>query len=191
MSKPTNYTTLCTTVIIVPLLLQGCAFLFGINETNKNKIRYNTPQIVESNFNLSGRFAVNNNNHHQYGNFTWTKSNNYEELDFNSPLGQTIGKITIESSIATLTTDNKVYRADDLDSLEYQQLGFTLPMNYLHYWILGAPLPNIPLTQDTPNSFEQLGWLIEYLKINPSNNRPQIIRLTKDSLIIKLLVKYD
>lgn len=176
-------------ILVTSITLSGCAFLFGINP-DKNHVNKYTTQPIESNFSLSGRFAINNKDRHQYGNFTWNKHGNFEELDFNTPLGQTIGKIIVESNIASLITKDKTYTGEDLDTAQYQQLGFTLPITQLHYWILGTPLPKLPIDSKLDNGFIQLGWKIEYLELN-QQSRPKIVQLTKDKLIIKLLVNYN
>ena len=168
-------------------LLSGCASFYDISTNNNTK--YVKPFSIEQTFDITGRFFIKKANKNDYGNFTWRMTRTNEELNFNSPIGQTFARITIESGIATLTARGKSYTGKSLDLMMQDQLGFILPINYLHYWVQGVSLPQIPITNDLPDGFIQLGWRIQYLKWSNSIH-PQIIQCTKDDLVIKLLVKW-
>ena len=173
---------------LLPLLLMlvGCASFYDATP-DKPVSTYTKPISIESEFDISGRFIIKQPNKNDYGNFTWVRSGESEELDFNSPIGQTVAKIIIESGNATLYAKNESYAGESLNVMMEKRLGFVLPMNYLHYWIQGVPLPNVPTTQELTTGFVQLGWNVEYLEWMDSTH-PQIIQCTKDDLVIKLLI---
>lgn len=173
---------------LLPILviLAGCASFYDATP-RKQSITYTKPIHIESEFDISGRFIIKRPNKNDYGNFTWNRSGESEELDFNSPVGQTVAKIIIESGNATLYAKNESYTSESLNEMMEKRLGFVLPMNYLHYWIQGVPLPNIPTTKQLTTGFVQLGWNVEYLQWIDSAH-PEIIQCTKDDLVIKLLI---
>lgn len=172
--------------IIVNLLLVSCGSFFYSEP--KTKVKYLTPKNIDATFEISGRFFVKNSNMEKYGNFIWNK-NNIETIQFSTPIGQTIVKIVIESSIITLYKDNKKYIGNSVDDLMDEELGFTIPINYLHYWLQGATIPNIIVDQNLSNGFAQLGWNIEYLEYD-KNNKPKIIQISNSEVVIKLFINW-
>jgi outer membrane lipoprotein LolB len=170
------------------LILVGCASFYDATP-EKQVVIYKKPVAIESGFNISGRFIIKQPNKNNYGNFTWNKTNESEILDFNSPIGQTVAEIIIESGIATLYTRNESYTAESFNEVMQKQLGFVLPISYLHYWIQGTPLPNESIDAQLTDGFVQLGWNIEYLQWIDTTH-PEIVQCTKDDLVIKLLIQW-
>lgn len=175
--------------ILITCTLSGCASLFGATPKNSEVPLYTRPVKVDNDFDISGRFSIKSDNTNKYGNFSWLKLSNTEDLEFNTPLGQTVAKITITNGVATLVADNRTYTSSDLDSMMQEKLGFVLPLSYLHYWVQGVALPDIADTKALPSGFSQLGWNVEYLKWKDVNH-PQIIQLTHENLVIKLLIDW-
>lgn len=152
--------------------------------------KYTKPSVIDQDFNISGRFSIKQPSNSSYGNFIWVKESNTEELSFNTPLGQTVAKITVESGgLATLTADNKSYTGDDLDDLMEDRLGYVLPMAYLHYWMQGVSVPSAPVVQELNDGFVQLGWKVEYLQWVDANH-PQIVQCSRGDLVVKFLIEW-
>lgn len=168
-------------------MLSGCASFYDRQVSNPDL--YHKPVTIDNNFNISGRFSIITSNKNYYGNFEWQHESSLDNLALVTPLGNTVAQITVESSIATLKTNDDTYRGDDLDELLTKQLGFTLPINYLHYWVQGVPLPQYPVESSLNSGFKQLGWNIEYLKWQDENH-PEIVQVSKPNLRIKLLTNW-
>lgn len=168
--------------------LGACASFYDVKPVTPPVV-YNKPTAIDTNFDITGRFFIKQPDKNSYGNFAWHKFNESEELNFNTPLGQTVAQITIESGVATLTTNNEKYSGDNLDQMMQEKMGFVLPMNYLHYWIQGVSLPNVPVTAELADGFVQLGWNVEYLQWLDKNH-PQIVQCTKGDLVIKLFIEW-
>ena len=100
-----------------------------------------------------------------------------------------IGKIIINKHKATLFTEHESYTGSNLDTLMVENLGFSIPLAYLHYWIEGIALPSIPIDMTNKYGFSQLGWKVEYLEWY-DNNHPKIIKISKTNLVIKLLIQW-
>lgn len=166
--------------------LSACAGFYDVT-TKSPPPQYNSPVKVESNFDISGRFSIKSEDRHKYGNFTWLKTNNYEELNFNTPLGQTVAKVVICNGVITLFTSSASYTGDDLEQVMQNNLGFVLPLAYLHYWVQGIALPDVKDTKPLAYGFRQLGWNVEYLNWY-DRNHPRIIQLTRGTLTVKLVI---
>ncbi len=175
-------------VFILAVLLGGCASFYEV-KANKPVIPYVKPVVIEHNFDISGRFNVKQPYQSSYGNFTWTKQGDSEVLNFQTPIGQTIAQIVIESGIPTLNKDGDTYTGDDFNKIMKTNLGFVMPMSNLHYWMQGVPVSDTPITANLNDGFVQLGWKVEYLQWQDKNH-PQIIQCSKDNLVIKLLIEW-
>ncbi|HMT02957.1 MAG TPA: outer membrane lipoprotein LolB [Burkholderiales bacterium] len=175
-------------IFLVIIGLNACASLYNI-EPSKPVAIYKRPIEISNSFNLSGRFTIKTSDKNNYGNFRWSKESSIEELDLNSPLGQTLVKIVIERGNANLTTKGQTYSGEDLDEMMLEKLGFTLPLNYLHYWIQGVEIPNELPIEILPNGFIQLGWRVEYLEWQDQTHA-KIIMCSRENLIIKLLLDW-
>lgn len=176
-------------IILVAIIgLSSCASWYDVKVDQP--AAYHAPTQIDNNYNIDGRFTIRTASKDYYGNFNWQHESANDVLAFMSPLGSTVAKIVVESDVATLTTeDNESYSGSDLDQMMNKQLGFSLPLQYLHYWIQGIPLPNYPVNDRLSSGFEQLGWKIEYLRWQ-DNNHPQIVQVSKADLRIKLLINW-
>jgi len=170
-------------------LLTGCASFYTIAEENHSR-QYTMPRTIAKEFSLSGRFNITTSDGNQYGNFNWRKELAFEQLTFNTPLGQTVAKITIESGNAVLETADKQYTGQDLQQLMQDKLGFVIPLAYMHYWVQAAVLPNIAVESFAPNGFRQLGWQVAYLDWYDSQHA-RIIKMTNSTTTIKLFLLWN
>lgn len=175
--------------MVAVVSLTGCASLYDTTVANPEK--YHAPTLIDDNYNISGRFSIlTAAQKDYYGNFSWEHESGVDHLALMSPLGNAVAQITVESSVATLETSDGKYSGNDLDQLLTKQLGFTLPINYLHYWVQGIPLPNYPVESSLVSGFHQLQWNVEYLRWQDSNH-PQVVQVSNDKLRIKLLINWS
>lgn len=175
--------------ILVLLLfsLNSCASYYDV--TVDNAANYHKPNKVDQTYDIGGRFSIITPKDNYYGNYSWQHDVGSDHLSMFSPIGTVVANITVESNIAILETSNGVYKGKDLDVLLTQQLGFTLPISYLHYWVQGVPLPEYPITNQLQSGFTQLGWNIEYLKWEDENH-PYIMQISNAQMKIKLLINW-
>lgn len=169
------------------LLLSGCASWYDVNVAQPAS--YHQPLNLDESYNISGRFSIVTPQKDYYGNFNWQHESQNDVLDFMSPLGNTVAQIRVESNIASLNNGNQEYSGQNLDSMMQEQLGFTLPIAYLHYWIQGVPLPQYPVQDKLASGFSQLAWQVEYLQWQDQNH-PQIVQVSKPDLRIKLVINW-
>ncbi len=169
------------------LSTSSCAMFY--NPTVNKPAPYIKPTTIDQNFDVSGRFSIKTSKKNDYGNFTWARQGNSESMELRSPIGSVAAKITINNKAVTLETKDKTYTGDDLDKVLEDNLGFTLPMQSLHYWIQGIALPDTLIESKLDDGFIQLGWKVEYLEWADPNH-PKILQCSKGDLIIKLLLEW-
>ena len=100
----------------------------------------------------------------------WDQDNQNYMLRFVAPLGQgTYHLSSDEGKVMLLTPDNKVYRATDAAHLLQDNLGWSVPLQGLKYWVKGVPEPGITTDnlllddQGRMTDLQQSGWRISIL----------------------------
>ncbi|MDD3266432.1 MAG: lipoprotein insertase outer membrane protein LolB [Burkholderiales bacterium] len=174
-------------VALLILSLTSCASYYDMPV--ENAANYHKPTSVDKNYDIGGRFSIITPKDNYYGNYSWQHDATSDHLSMFSPIGTVVANITVESEVATLETSDGVYKGKDLDALLIKQLGFTLPVNYLHYWVQGIPLPESPITNQLKSGFTQLGWDVEYLKW-ADDNHPYIMQISNSQMKVKLLINW-
>jgi outer membrane lipoprotein LolB len=120
-------------------------------------------------FDLVGRVAVSFDGRAFSSSVRWEHGASREEAWLLTPLGQTVAHIVSDADGATLTgADRRQYRADSVEALTRQALGWELPLARLTWWIRGEPVPDsTPARAERDGRarltlLEQGGWRIVY-----------------------------
>lgn len=128
--------------------------------------------------------------------FTWEQNKHNYLLDFFAPLGLASLHVSGDSKQVTLwQSRTQKITAKTPEALISTQLGYTLPVTGLYYWIRGLADPRFPMTKVLNTNgylakLEQQGWIINYLNFN--NNLPSLIILNNKLMRIKIAVtKWD
>lgn len=127
-----------------------------------------------------GRFAVRyvdsvGADRNVYGNFDLRQDAAETTLDLINPLGQTLARVTVQPSGATLELPGKAPQsAPEVETLMQHAIGFPLPLAGLRYWLRPQAAPDTPAqVQRDPASgryaqIQQDGWTIDYLAYDTS-----------------------
>lgn len=167
------------------LLLAGCATL-GEQATPAGSIG--------KAFHLSGRISVKYGTEAVSGRVDWQHEPAGDDLLFSTPLGQGVAHIVRDDGQVSLTTsDQKVYRASDVESLTRKVLGWSLPLAGLPDWVRGRAAAGAPAqtTRDSSGRLAELrqsGWLVEFLAYNADNGPPERLRLSREDVEIRLAI---
>ena len=118
----------------------------------------------------------------------WLQRQDYFDIRLSGPLGQ--GAVSLE--IANRGT----FQATSAEELMQQQLGWSLPVEHLLWWVRGLPAPysKSKLQLDSNSllaKLEQDQWQVEYLSYRTENNLqlPERIKLSGAGLNITLVIK--
>lgn len=144
-------------------------------------------------FELDGRIAVRYRDEGSTGNIAWRHRAGGDEMLITSPLGQGVARIEREGDMVTVTTsDQRVYRAHDAETLTEEVLGFRVPLAGLADWVRARPAPGpARQTRDARGrltELEQDGWHIEYLAYRDDGTRPARLRLVYPGLELRLAI---
>jgi outer membrane lipoprotein LolB len=121
------------------------------------------------NWGLLGRVSVTVEEQGWHANLEWLQQGSTYELGLSGPLNQ--GRLSIAGGPRGVTahgSDGSVVAATDAESLLTEQLGWSLPVAGMRYWVLGIPDPSQPVVSMTLDelgrlaTLEQSGWVIRY-----------------------------
>ncbi len=170
-----SFRTFLTGAVFITLL-SGCVSL-------------STPDLQQSwqgRFSISAESAQHRENHS--GRFILTHSSApLTILDLKTALGNTIARVTLsDTDVSLQTVGRPEYRADNVDNLLIQTLGFSVPVEGLQYWLEGSPIVGVS-AQTTPQSkpykeIQQNGWLIRYESYD-AKGLPKRIRFEREASI--------
>ena len=118
-------------------------------------------QQTENPFEANGRIGIKMQQTGHNASFDWTRQNQVETLDINTPLGNTVGQLCRDKT-GVIATDYKgrQYTADTPEALSRQLLGYPLPLQHLSVWANGEWVKGIPHRFGTEGQLQQLGWQI-------------------------------
>ena len=167
------------------LLLAGCAAI---------EIQPETAVPVGDAFTLSGRVSVKYGAEAASGRITWQHDAVSDDLLFSAPLGQGVARIVWRDAVASLTTsDQKLYQADDVETLTEQVLGWRLPLAGLPDWVRGRAAASAPAQTQLDGSqrlaeLRQSGWLVEFLDYAAESGLPSRLRMSRQDVEIRLVI---
>lgn len=164
---------------IIPLLLAivmaGCADLSVTPATvdirADRAIARQDDLVKLRTWTITGRLAVQIENKGWTATLHWVQDDESYNLRFIAPLGQGTYELSGDvHKVSLLTADNQFLQASDPETLLLDNLGWSIPLKGLKYWIRGLPEPGIAtdnLSLDDKGritDLQQSGWRISILR---------------------------
>ena len=127
----------------------------------------------------------------------WLQRQDYYDIRLSGPLGRGAARLTGRPGNVLLEVANQGrYEAPTPEALLGEQLGWSLPVSHLVWWVRGLPAPGsksrVTLNGDSRlANLEQDGWKIEYLSYTEQNGfwLPERVKLHGPDLDVTLVVK--
>ena len=127
----------------------------------------------------------------------WLQRQDYFDIRLSGPLGQGSTRLIGRQGAVSLEIANRgTFQATSAEELMQQQLGWSLPVEHLLWWVRGLPAPysKSKLQLDSNSllaKLEQDQWQVEYLSYRTENNLqlPERIKLSGAGLNITLVIK--
>lgn len=167
--------------VVAALLAAGCA-----------ELQLQLP-AQEPQFEIAGRIAVRYRGEASTGNIAWRHGDSGDEVLITNPLGQGVARIVRAGGEVALTApDGSEHRADDVEALTEQVLGFRLPLEGLADWVRGRSRRG-PAREERDASGRlarlwQSGWTIAYQMWSDDGRRPLRLTLTYPGIELRLAI---
>ncbi len=137
---------------------------------------------------LSGKLGLRGPQLAESAYLNWLQCGELFDVRLSGPLGQTVARIEGRGELLTVRLEGREpVTTSDPEQFLQQQLGWSVPLRALRYWVRAEAAPgstaNIvgPATQ--PEALQQLGWQVQYLAYhqNASIALPAKLTLRNDS----------
>lgn len=143
---------------------------------------------------LDGRAAVALGTQGWQATLTWRQADNAAEIHLSGPFG--IGALVLKQTPAGLSM-NGGPPSDAVLAQVQEKLGFDLPIEDLHYWLLGVPNPGSTsdLTrnaQDRALTLSQEGWKVAYDRYMPvaGDLLPSRLVMTRGDVRVRIVIDH-
>jgi outer membrane lipoprotein LolB len=143
---------------------------------------------------LEGRAAVALGTQGWQATLSWRQADNTAEVHLSGPFG--IGALVLKQSPEGLSL-NGAPPSDAVLSAVQEKLGFDLPIENLHYWLLGVPNPGSTFDlsrneQDRAKVLSQAGWSIAYDRYMPvaGDVLPARLVLTAGDVRVRIVIDH-
>lgn len=146
---------------------------------------------------LTGRLAINDGKDGGSGRLNWKKQGLSSSMNFRGTLGRGAWQLNASEDDAVLEwADGEIHRADSVDELIAQQLGWTIPVAALAWWVRGLIAPGDwdMRELDEHGNLEKLsqsGWSIEYGRYRDTGSVSMPVKLTarRRAYTVKFAIK--
>lgn len=147
---------------------------------------------------LHGRIAVQTNDQGFTAGLRWVQRGAAYQLRLMAPLGQ--GTYELEGNaqgVSLRTADNRMLYAADPKRLMQKNLGWSVPVAGLRYWVLGVPEPGVSVKylriddKGRLSDLEQSGWRVSVLDYRHAGklDLPAKLYMQNDSLKLRMVVQ--
>jgi len=149
---------------------------------------------------MNGRVAVKNTEDSWSASLSWQQQAETFDISFSSMLGQRMAQLKGDELSASLyLPDDRVLSAANVSDLLDDELGWSVPMDGLRYWLVGLPAPEpepvLALNKGLDELgrlqwLEQSGWRIEYQRYRPAGTLevPKKMVLTRGDLRVRFVI---
>jgi outer membrane lipoprotein LolB len=135
---------------------------------------------------LSGRVAVAAAGEGSTAAVDWRQAGGQSDLELRGPFGA--GAIRVFLTGDGVSIEDGTARLDGEDARRYleDQLGASLPMVELRYWVLGVPAPDSPYEElagpdGLPRRLAQKGWVISFERYREADGEQLPSRITAEA----------
>lgn len=189
-------------VLCLALLSSGCSFfnrnapLAAENKTISAEKRHQQIQAMQ-NWQVSGAIGITVNNKTDMASFTWTQQGNRYEFQTFGPLN--IAGIRIAGrpgNVVLYKNANQRIFAHTPEKLMQRELGWSLPLQNIHYWGRGIAAPGVDAKAQYDafghiTTLQQQGWTIQYLRYQgvEGMDLPRTVVIQHRNLRIKIAFK--
>lgn len=181
--------------MLIATLLSACAVQSPAPTVSDWEAHREDLAMLE-NWSFSGRLAVKSPQGADSARLQWTQRGEDLELELSGPVGMKQLRLVSEGSTARLWKDGNWQSLDSAEQALREQLGWSLPLDYLPWWLRGLPSPGLEAGDEVIEDgrlqkLQQAGWTVEYPDYQAIDNYalPRTILFQRDQVRGKILLK--
>ena len=190
---------------VAAMLLAGCETLRELIPVEREPTKVDTSRQAHAralsqfrNWTVLGTLAVRAGGEASRVAVRWRQTNDSYLVRFTGPLG--IGLFEVEGTAAEVEArfpDGRRASAASPESLLEQEIGWSVPLRGLQYWIVGAPAPDGTTSNmefddhGRLTHLEQAGWTVDYERYGFLDDLalPERIRFSNESVDATIVIR--
>ena len=195
---PTSPTAISRLALIfLAALLAGCAGQAPQPATGAGNWAAHRESLTSLRvWSFSGRVAVKTAQGADTARMRWRQEAEDLEMTLSGPAGFKQATLVREDSALSLLRNGERVPLDEQDDAIEREFGWTLPLDYLPWWLRGLPAPQLPASRSEIDAgrlsrLVQAGWTVEYPDYQWVEGRqlPRTIRFRREGVEGKILLK--
>jgi len=145
--------------------------------------------IALQHWQLSGKIGIRSEQQNQGAYLNWQQCGDDFDIRLSGPLGQGGARLQGTPKQVSLQTGDQLVHAGNPEQLLQQQLGWSMPVSQLVYWVRGMPSPDqaYTITLDA-SGFQQSGWQVSYSELQQVDGITLPARATATHPRLKLIL---
>ncbi len=183
------------------ILLGGCSSRQVLDVPQADRLRAYTHRqeilLSFAHWEMQGRLAINDGKDGGSGSLTWRTGPGVIDMKFRGALGRGAWQLSADSDGAELAmADGAVHRAETLEQLVIEHVGWKVPVNALRWWVRGLAGPGSHLIKELDEGgrleiLEQGGWKVIFADYRDETgiDLPRRVTAQKDEHSVKLVVR--
>jgi outer membrane lipoprotein LolB len=195
--SPTATSSLRFAFLVLAALIVGCAGQAPREVTTDTDWDSHSAALADmKNWSFSGRVAVKTGQSADTARLQWRQRADDLELTLSGPAGFREATLVRADRHLTLLRNGEPQPIDSQDDLLQREFGWSLPLDYLPWWLRGLPAPQLPagrreISAGRLTLLEQAGWTVEYPDYQwvQGWQLPRTIRFQRDEVQGKILLK--
>jgi outer membrane lipoprotein LolB len=141
---------------------------------------------------LSGKIGLRGPQLAESAYLNWRQCGDAYDMRLSTPLGQTVARIEGRDQLLTVSIEGRApVTTANPEQLLQDQLGWSVPIRALRYWVRAEAAPGASATVDgtapEPSALRQFGWQVRYLAYHPNNSAQ--VEGAKAALPAKLVLR--
>ncbi|MDD2724440.1 MAG: lipoprotein insertase outer membrane protein LolB [Methylovulum sp.] len=177
-------------VLALVFLVSACSSLDVVPDGAYSRAAMEDLQPLAQ-WSLEGRLSLSGNKDSWSANLLWDHDPAQDQLKLSGPLGQGATLIRLNGGLVSIDRGGgKVQTSAQPEVFINQQLGMSIPIRALSYWIVGLPEPGLAFV-DVASGFSQSGWMVEYKQMQSASNRslPRKMTVMNEKVKLKLIIE--
>jgi outer membrane lipoprotein LolB len=145
---------------------------------------------------FSGKLALRSSRGADSARLRWVQTGEEIELELSGPVGFKQVRLVTRGEQTRLFRDGQWQSLDSTERSLEEQLGWSLPLDYLPWWLRGLPAPQVPvgellLDAGRLTRLQQAGWQVDYAAYQTvhAHSLPRTILFRREDVEGKILLK--
>ncbi len=186
-------------IIIILAMTSSCSWFNHITKYQPSTNQENQQKLLAiSEWRIEGALGINYHHKREMARFKWWQNQDSFLINVSGPLNLGAIKITGNNTQVTLTKSGRATKTTTIEQLMQLELGWSMPVSNIRYWILGLPKPGTKVEDKIVNlnnqltEFTQDNWRVKFNDFNlDHNNRltiPNKIEIAAPGINLKIKV---